>query len=98
MLRALHQAGVRPDVVVGISAGAIDGAFVAADPAGAAEWLARLWQDDACARRFRETLWGRAVRLLRSGTHLRSIEPLRAHAGGQVRRYPDLPPGTASSS
>jgi len=25
---------------------------------------------------FRETLWGRAVRLARSGTHLHAIEPL----------------------
>lgn len=36
MLRALSEAGVTPDVVVGTSVGAINGAFVAADPAGAA--------------------------------------------------------------
>ena len=36
MLRALSQAGIRPDVIVGTSVGAINGAFVAADPAGAA--------------------------------------------------------------
>src|SRR5580693_3755886 len=77
MLRALDQAGVRPDVVVGTSVGAINGAFVAADPAGAAERLAQLWQGEALRQAFRETLWGRAVRLLRSGTHLHSIEPLR---------------------
>jgi NTE family protein len=77
MLRALDQAGVRPDVVVGTSVGAINGAFVAADPAGAAARLAQLWQGDALRQAFRETLWGRAVRLLRSGTHLHSIEPLR---------------------
>ena len=77
MLRALDQAGVRPDVVVGTSVGAINGAFVAADPGGAAERLAQLWQGEALRQAFRETLWGRAVRLLRSGTHLHSIEPLR---------------------
>jgi NTE family protein len=77
MLRALDQAGVRPDVVVGTSVGAINGAFVAADPAGAAERLAQLWQGEALRQAFRETVWGRAVRLLRSGTHLHSIEPLR---------------------
>ncbi|HJY73868.1 MAG TPA: patatin-like phospholipase family protein, partial [Streptosporangiaceae bacterium] len=36
MLRALSEAGIAPDVVVGTSVGAINGAFIAADPAGAA--------------------------------------------------------------
>jgi len=77
MLQALAEAGIRPDVVVGTSVGAINGAFVAADPAGAAARLGQLWQSDALGRAFSETLWGRAVRLARSGTHLHSIEPLR---------------------
>jgi len=47
MLRALSQAGVRPDVVVGTSVGAINGAFVAADPAGAAARLDQIWQGEA---------------------------------------------------
>src|SRR5450631_1791253 len=77
MLQALSEAGIRPDVVVGTSVGAINGAFVAADPAGAAARLAEMWQGDALRQAFSETLWGRAARLLRSGTHLHSIEPLR---------------------
>jgi NTE family protein len=77
MLRALSEAGVRPDVVVGTSVGAINGAFVAADPAGAAARLSELWEGDALGQAFSENLWGRAVRLARSGTHLHSIEPLR---------------------
>jgi NTE family protein len=77
MLRALEQAGVQPDLVVGTSVGALNGVFVAADPAGAAAWLAQLWQGEALRHAFSETLWGRAVRLARSGTHLHSIEPLR---------------------
>ena len=77
MLRALSEAGIRPDVVVGTSVGAINGAFVAADPADAAARLGQLWQGDALRQAFSETLWGRAARLLRSGTHLHSIEPLR---------------------
>ena len=77
MLRALAQAGVRPDLVVGTSVGAINGAVVAADPAPPAARLAQLWQGEALRQAFRETLWGRAVRLARSGTHLHSIEPLR---------------------
>ena len=77
MLRALSEAGIRPDVVVGTSVGAINGALVAADPAKASERLGDLWQGDALGRAFGETLWGRAVTLARSGTHLHSIEPLR---------------------
>jgi NTE family protein len=77
MLRALSEAGIQPDVVVGTSVGAINGAFVAADPAGAAARLGEIWQGDALRQAFSETLWGRAARLARSGTHLHSIEPLR---------------------
>jgi NTE family protein len=77
MLRALSEAGIRPDVVVGTSVGAINGAFVAADPAGAAARLGQLWQGDALGQAFSETLWGRVMRLARSGTHLHSPEPLR---------------------
>jgi NTE family protein len=77
MLRALSEAGIRPDVVVGTSVGAINGAFVAADPPGAAARLGQLWQGDALGQAFSETLWGRVMRLARSGTHLHSPEPLR---------------------
>jgi len=77
MLRALSEAGIRPDVVVGTSVGAINGVFVAADPAGAATLLGQMWQGDALRQAFSETLWGRAARLARSGTHLHSMEPLR---------------------
>jgi len=47
MLRALSEAGIVPDVVVGTSIGAINGAFVAADPAGAAARLGQMWHADA---------------------------------------------------
>jgi NTE family protein len=77
MLRALAEAGIKPDLVVGTSIGAINGAFVAADPAGAAKRLGELWRSEALTEAFSENLWGRAVRLARSGTHLHSIEPLR---------------------
>jgi NTE family protein len=77
MLRALAEAGIRPDVVVGTSVGAINGVVVAAYPDDAAARLARVWDGDALRRAFSERLWGRAVRLARSGTHLHSIEPLR---------------------
>jgi len=77
MLRALADAGIAPDVIVGTSIGALNGAFVAADPAGAAARLRRMWQGDAVRLAFSGTLWDRAVRLASSGTHLHAIEPLR---------------------
>jgi NTE family protein len=77
MLRALSEAGIRPDLVVGTSIGAVNGAFVAADPDGAAERLTDLWRGESLGVVFSETLLGRAVRLARSGTHLHAIEPLR---------------------
>jgi NTE family protein len=77
MLRALCEAGILPDLVVGTSVGAINGAFVAADPAGAAKRLGEMWQGDELRLAFSENVWGRTARLVRSGTHLHSLEPLR---------------------
>jgi NTE family protein len=76
MLRALSDAGIRPDLIVGTSIGAVNGAFFAADPERAAGRLADLWQGEALGVVFSETVLGRAVRLARSGTHLHAIEPL----------------------
>ena len=76
MLRALSEAGIRPDLVVGTSIGAVNGAFIAADPDRAAERLAELWGGESLNAVFSETVLGRAVRLARSGTHLHAIEPL----------------------
>jgi NTE family protein len=76
MLQALSEAKIRPDLVVGTSVGAINGAFVAADPVGSADRLRQMWDGDELAKAFSETVFSRAVRLARSGTHLHSIEPL----------------------
>jgi len=84
MLRALAGAGVRPDLVVGTSIGALNGVLVAADPAGAADRLSRMWQGEELRAAFSEKLWGRAIRLLRSGTHLHSLEPLRRVLAGAL--------------
>jgi NTE family protein len=93
MLRALAEAGVRPDIVIGTSIGAVNGAFVAADPDGAAERLADLWQGESLRLVFSETLVGRAVRLVRSGTHLHAIEPLRRLLADKlpIAAFEDLP-------
>src|SRR5690348_18388422 len=77
MLRALAEAGVRPDLVLGTSIGAMNGVLGGADPAGAAERLSRMWQGEELRLAFSERLWGRMARLVRSGTHLHSLEPLR---------------------
>src|SRR5689334_8917482 len=77
MLRALAEAGIRPDLVLGTSIGAMNGVLVAADPAGAAERLSRMWQGEELRLAYSERLWGRMARLVRSGTHLHSPEPLR---------------------
>ncbi len=45
MLRALNEAGIKPDLIVGCSVGAINGAAYAADPTGSGvERLERLWR------------------------------------------------------
>jgi NTE family protein len=84
MLRALSEAGIRPDLVVGTSVGAINGALVAADPARAVWRLDQLWHGDELRLAFSENLWGRTVRLVRSGTHLNSLEPLRRLLSGAL--------------
>ena len=77
MLRALAEAGVTPDLIVGTSIGAVNGAFVAADPDGAADRLTDLWRGESLRHVFSETVVGRAVRMMRSGTHFHAIEPLK---------------------
>ncbi|MFV0260418.1 MAG: patatin-like phospholipase family protein [Acidimicrobiales bacterium] len=43
MIRALSERGIRPDLVVGASVGALNGAMVAADPDRAAARLTEIW-------------------------------------------------------
>jgi NTE family protein len=50
-LRALAEAGVRPDLVVGTSVGSINGAMLALDPDGT-EQLAAVWQEITTTRVF----------------------------------------------
>lgn len=44
MLMALHEAGVRPDLIVGTSVGAINGAWLAGHPDDPIDGLARVWK------------------------------------------------------
>jgi NTE family protein len=77
MLAALADAGIRPDVVLGTSIGAINGVFVATDPAGAAKQLEAVWRSNVVRTAFRSSLFGRLNTLARSGTHLHDNLPLR---------------------
>src|SRR3712207_6840442 len=93
MLRALIEAGVQPDVVLGTSVGAINGAFVAADTSpSTAERLTALWQDIAAGEVCSGSLVMRVCAFVLTGTRLHPPEPLRrmlADALG-VRRVEDL--------
>ena len=78
MLQALVERGVRPDLVVGTSVGAINGAFVAADPGpGTVDRLRAVWEELASARIFGGSVLSRVGTLVRTRTHLHSREPLR---------------------
>ncbi|MEO3825748.1 patatin-like phospholipase family protein [Actinomadura sp. B10D3] len=77
MLRALEETGVRPDLVVGTSIGALNGVFVAAEPGRAVERLTSLWSDESVREVFGSRVLARLWTLARSGTHLHSSEPLR---------------------
>ena len=80
MLRALFEREIRPDLVLGTSIGAFNGALVASQPdLAVVEKLTELWQSMSSAR---EAGYGdRTLRTVRravaSGTHLWSAEPLR---------------------
>ena len=79
MLRALFEAGVRPDLILGTSVGALNGALVAADPGpGVIDRLVGLWESAVGSREVYGDGPVRQVRrAVRTGTHLHSVKPLR---------------------
>ncbi|SDL84339.1 NTE family protein [Geodermatophilus siccatus] len=93
MLQALLEHGVRPDLVVGTSVGAINGALVAADPTpGAVDRLRAVWGEVASRRVFAGSALGRLGTLARTRTHLHPREPLRdlLEAHLPVRTFAEL--------
>lgn len=79
MLRALLERGVRPDLVVGTSVGAINGAAVAADPSTAAvDRLTDVWHRLAASDLFAGSALRRVRHLARTRTHVHPNEPLRS--------------------
>jgi NTE family protein len=78
MLRALAESDITPDVVLGTSVGAINGAFFAADPTLAGvERLTELWREANLADRSPGTALRRVTTLARTGTHLQSLREIR---------------------
>ncbi|MGL5810798.1 MAG: patatin-like phospholipase family protein [Nocardioides sp.] len=95
MLRALLEREIVPDLVLGTSVGALNGAFVAREPdADVAERLTRLWSE---AADIREVYGDRPLRTVRravsSRTHIYSAEGLRARLAAEfgATRLEDLP-------
>ncbi|MDK3256949.1 patatin-like phospholipase family protein [Blastococcus capsensis] len=78
MLSALLERGIRPDVIVGTSVGAINGALVAADPTpSGVDRLRAVWAELTSEGVFAGSVLTRARTLVRTRTHLHAREPLR---------------------
>jgi NTE family protein len=79
MLRALAERDIRPDLILGTSVGAINGAVFAGDPTtGGVERLRRLWGETRLSEITPGGVLRRVSTLARSGTHLESFETVRA--------------------
>jgi NTE family protein len=93
MLQALLERGIVPDLVVGTSVGAINGAAIAADPTPeAVERLRNVWLTLGEERVF-SGAFGRAGNLIRKGTHLHGNDALRRMVERllPVRTFRELP-------
>jgi NTE family protein len=78
MLRALLEAEILPDLVLGTSVGALNGAMVARDPTPAViERLTALWQDASTARAISDRPLRTVRRAMSTGTHLYSAAYLQ---------------------
>jgi NTE family protein len=79
MLRALLEHGVRPDLILGTSVGALNGALVATDPTPAVvRRLMVLWESAAGSGEvYGDGPMRQVGRAVRTGTHLHSAKPLR---------------------
>jgi NTE family protein len=87
MLQALTAAGIEPQLVVGTSIGAVNGALVAAKPGRAGvDQVASLWRDLGTSGVLGGSIADRAWTLVRTRTHVQSLAPLRK----VLERY--LPP------
>ena len=85
MLRALFEADLRPDLVLGTSVGALNGALVAQDPTpGVVERLVGLWRSASDNEVYADSAVRQVRRALRTGTHLHSSRPLRERLAAEL--------------
>ncbi len=78
MLRALLDCGIRPDLVLGTSVGAVNGAAIAADPSLATvDRLDEMWGGTGTVGIFQESTFSRMRTAMLSRTHLHSNASLR---------------------
>ncbi len=79
MLRALSDFGIQPDLVVGNSVGALNGAVIAAEPApSTVDRLEKIWRSLDQSGVFAGSVLSGAATLVRTRTALHSNRPLRA--------------------
>ncbi|HSR33814.1 MAG TPA: patatin-like phospholipase family protein [Anaerolineae bacterium] len=95
-VKALYEAGIRPDMLVGSSAGAMNAAFLAIDPStGAAERLCDIWRSVSNQTVVPGGLLSKAWRLITRKPSIFAQEPLRAFIENQippdVQVFGDLP-------
>ncbi len=94
MLRALLHRGITPDLVVGTSVGALNGALVAADPTpSVVDRLVELWRSASEGREiYGDGVVRQAARAFRTRTHLHSAVPLRQRIADELgeRTFADL--------
>ncbi len=93
MLRALAEHSIRPELVLGTSIGAVNGAFFAADPTvEGVERLGRLWNEANNRELFGAAPLRRLTTLARTGTHLQPLDELRDRLAQDlpVERIEDL--------
>jgi NTE family protein len=94
MLQALLEAGIAPDLVLGTSVGALNGAMVARDPSPAVvERLTTLWQDASTARAVSDRPLRTVRRAMSTGTHLYSAGHLQRRLREELGdlTFEDLP-------
>jgi NTE family protein len=78
MLRALFEAGIDPDLILGTSVGALNGAMVARDPTPAViQRLTELWQDAQMVRTVTDRPLRTVRRAVSTGTHIYSSDPMQ---------------------
>ena len=79
MLRALAESAIEPDLILGTSVGAINGAFFAADPTvDGVSRLSALWRESNVSEVSPGSVFRRISTLARTGTHLEPLEIARA--------------------